>query len=424
MRRKFGYAPVVSARSGETEDSFIADLAVGTAAGQIKIGSVRCSDRLAKYNQLMRIEERSGAPFAGMSGIRLDKTGSRWPSNLTLDEFLWKSGLAQRGEHGDWTPLTGGVSSDIWRVRVKDKTICVKRALGKLKVSADWFVSTERNAYEWAWLNFAARHLPLNVPIPLAHDPAAGISGHEFPSEQRIILFGRINCSAATISVEFAGEVGRFVGRLHSISANEPSLIERSGNTKSFEAIRLDPYLLATGERHPQLAKHMRDLVDRTKSIRIAAVHGDISPKNILVGPAGPVFLDAEASWYGDPAFDLAFCLNHLLLKCLARPSGRSQYLESFAALSSAYLEQIDWEPRKELEHRAVTLLPALLLARVDGKSPVEYLIEESLRKFVRDTATNGYRRRPPISRTWRGNGANRLHSARARAKLFDVERT
>jgi enolase len=69
--KKSGYAPVVSARSGETEDSFIADLAVGTGAGQIKIGSVRCSDRLAKYNQLIRIEEQSGAPFAGMSGIRL-----------------------------------------------------------------------------------------------------------------------------------------------------------------------------------------------------------------------------------------------------------------------------------------------------------------------------------------------------------------
>jgi enolase len=69
--KKSAYAPVISARSGETEDSFIADLAVGAAAGQIKIGSVRCSDRLAKYNQLMRIEEQSGAPFAGMSSIRV-----------------------------------------------------------------------------------------------------------------------------------------------------------------------------------------------------------------------------------------------------------------------------------------------------------------------------------------------------------------
>ncbi len=67
--REAGYAPVVSARSGETEDPFIADLAVGTGAGQIKIGSVRCGERLAKYNQLLRIEEESRAPFAGTSAL-------------------------------------------------------------------------------------------------------------------------------------------------------------------------------------------------------------------------------------------------------------------------------------------------------------------------------------------------------------------
>jgi enolase len=69
--RAAGYAPVISARSGETEDPFIADLAVGTAAGQIKIGSLRCGERLAKYNQLLRIEEESRAPFAGMAAVRL-----------------------------------------------------------------------------------------------------------------------------------------------------------------------------------------------------------------------------------------------------------------------------------------------------------------------------------------------------------------
>ncbi len=67
--RAGGYATVVSARSGETEDPFIADLAVGTGAGQIKIGSVRNSERLAKYNQLLRIEEDATLVFAGTSGI-------------------------------------------------------------------------------------------------------------------------------------------------------------------------------------------------------------------------------------------------------------------------------------------------------------------------------------------------------------------
>jgi len=67
--RRAGYATIVSARSGETEDTFIADLAVGTGAGQIKIGSLRSSERLAKYNELMRIEEASGAPFAGKAAL-------------------------------------------------------------------------------------------------------------------------------------------------------------------------------------------------------------------------------------------------------------------------------------------------------------------------------------------------------------------
>ena len=64
-----GYAAVVSARSGETEDTFIADLSVALGAGQIKIGSVRSSERLAKYNQLLRIEEDGTIPFARVSGI-------------------------------------------------------------------------------------------------------------------------------------------------------------------------------------------------------------------------------------------------------------------------------------------------------------------------------------------------------------------
>lgn len=72
--RSAGYATVVSARSGETEDAFIADLAVGTGAGQIKIGSVRSSERLVKYNQLLRIEEEASIPFAGMSALRAQRS--------------------------------------------------------------------------------------------------------------------------------------------------------------------------------------------------------------------------------------------------------------------------------------------------------------------------------------------------------------
>ncbi|QUN04834.1 phosphopyruvate hydratase [Shewanella yunxiaonensis] len=72
MAKAAGYTAVISHRSGETEDATIADLAVGTAAGQIKTGSLCRSDRIAKYNQLLRIEEQLGekAPFWGRSAIK------------------------------------------------------------------------------------------------------------------------------------------------------------------------------------------------------------------------------------------------------------------------------------------------------------------------------------------------------------------
>lgn len=72
MAKDAGYTAVISHRSGETEDATIADLAVGTAAGQIKTGSMSRSDRVAKYNQLIRIEEALGAkaPFRGLKEVK------------------------------------------------------------------------------------------------------------------------------------------------------------------------------------------------------------------------------------------------------------------------------------------------------------------------------------------------------------------
>ena len=115
----------------------------------------------------------------------------------------------------------------------------------------------------------------------------------------------------------------------------------------------------------------------------MALVHGDVSPKNILVAPQGPIFLDAECAWYGDPAFDLAFCLNHLVLKSFWVPNPALR--ACFESLKDHYLAGVTWE--SSIEERVATLLPGLLLARVDGKSPVEYLDEtgrEQVRRLAR----------------------------------------
>ena len=116
-------------------------------------------------------------------------------------------------------------------------------------------------------------------------------------------------------------------------------------------------------------------------------VHGDVSPKNILVGPCGPVFLDAECAWYGDPAFDLAFCLNRLLLKCLWTPLAAHGFLDCFQVMARAYLSGVAWERADAVEARTARLLPGLLLARIDGKSPVEYVTASRDKDRVRRVA-------------------------------------
>ena len=158
-----------------------------------------------------------------------------------------------------------------------------------------------------------------------------------------------------------------------------------------FHAIRLEPYLLATAERHKDLAPVLTGLAEVTAGRRETLVHGDVSPKNILVGPKGPVFLDAECAWYGDPAFDIAFCLNHMLLKSVWKPRHEPAYIACFRALVEGY------GPDAGLDGRAARLLPGLLLARIDGKSPVEYLAREDEKARPRAFARR-LLQRPPAS--------------------------
>ena len=301
-------------------------------------------------------------------------------------EALRRMGLVRARALPRMTPLAGGVSSDIWRVDLPDGPVCVKRALPRLKVDAVWEAPVERNRYEWEWLREAGRIVPSSVPPLVAHDGEAGCFAMGFLAPEihppwKALLRDGI-ASEAT-----ARAVGRRLAAIHGATAGRADLRARFATDDIFHAIRLEPYLVATAARHPDLADRLRALVSRTAGTKQALVHGDVSPKNILIGPDGPIFLDAECAWYGDPAFDLAFCLNHLLLKCLWTPPATAAFLRAFDALAETYLAGVRWEARAEVEARAAGLLPGLFLARVDGKSPVEYVTTDADRERVRRTA-------------------------------------
>ncbi len=299
---------------------------------------------------------------------------------------LRRMGLLAEGDVAEFSPLTGGVSSDILLVDVAGRRFCIKRALPKLKVAAHWEAPVERNGAEAAWMRTVAQWLPEGVPRLLGEDASEGLFAMEYLPPDRYPIW-KNELRDGHIDAAFAGEVGSRLAAIHRRSANRSDLAAAFANDAIFEPIRIEPYLRATARRHPDLAERLEAIAATTLASRRVLVHGDVSPKNILCGPTGPVFLDAECAWYGDGAFDLAFCLNHLLLKSSWRPQWRERYRDCFNALAEAYLSQLDWEPAEAFEARCAALLPGLWLARIDGKSPVEYLTDEAAREQVRKVA-------------------------------------
>lgn len=295
-------------------------------------------------------------------------------------------GLVHARERVIGRPLPGGVSSAIWRIELSAGPYCVKRALPKLKVAADWRVPVERNAYEAAWFRHVADIAPGSVPRVLGEDRAAGAFVMEY-LDPTVYPVWKEHLRRGKVDRKFSARVGEVIGRIHAATAGSERVAVSFATDENFYSIRLEPYLVASAKIHPDCEHALNALVEVTARERRALVHGDVSPKNILVGVDGPLFLDAECAWYGDPAFDLAFCLNHLLLKTLWVPDAKAALLDAFDAMYRAYFAQVDWEPAADVERRASRLLAGLMLGRVDGKSPVEYLNDEHQRDSVRRCA-------------------------------------
>jgi aminoglycoside phosphotransferase (APT) family kinase protein len=298
-----------------------------------------------------------------------------------LDRMGLLNGAAPSGE-----PLAGGVSSDIWRIDLPSGPICIKRALPKLRVSADWQAPVERNLYEARWMRIANQAAPGATPALLGQDEATGALAMAYLPAERYPLW-KTMLRDGVVDPAFAAAVALTLVNIHAATAANPALARDFPTDGIFYDIRLEPYLKQTGRAHPDLAGRMQALIETTQRNKHALVHGDVSPKNILCGPNGPVFLDAECAWWGDPAFDLAFCQNHLLLKCLWVPAKKNALLTCFHVMTTTYLSRVSWESLASFEARAAHLLPALFLARVDGKSPVEYLTTDTDRDKVRKVA-------------------------------------
>lgn len=280
-------------------------------------------------------------------------------------------------------PLGGGVSSDIWRVGDHVRSLVVKTPLEQLRVQSDWQAPLSRSEAEARWLRTASRLVPGMCPPVLAYDAEQHLLALSYldPADHQL---WKAQLLAGHVVPEVAGEVGARLGRLHRLASKEPELADQFANEDLFRALRIEPYFESLIDIHPDLRVPITRVIEVTLATRTTLVHGDVSPKNILIGPDGPVLLDAETAHWGDPAFDVAFCINHLLLKCLRPDAPIPNLIGSAHRLLGSYLQASG--AGEALERRVVRLLPVLLLARVDGRSPVEYLGEDE-RAVVRETA-------------------------------------
>ncbi len=349
------------------------------------------------------------------------------PFSLTADNavgYLRAQGVLTAAAAGAASArlLGGGVSNIVVRVDVGGGpagALVVKQSLPQLRVEQDWFADRSRIYREWASIRYLAGVLPAGA-IPeviysneddylyvMTPAPPGGVNWKE------ALLGGQVDAAVA-------GKVGEMLGQIHratrSAAGGAPAELGDFADQTCFVQLRIDPYHRATAAVHPDLAGVIETEAQRMLGRPLVMVHGDYSPKNVIVagaGAAAQVFLlDFEVVHLGHPAFDLAFMLNHLTLKAIHRPELAGAYNGAALAFWDGYVAAGDTAALMDgLEADTVRQLGVLLLARVDGKSPAEYIRTDADKGRVRNLGRailNGAVTRLGQVREWLAGPANR----------------
>jgi 5-methylthioribose kinase len=290
----------------------------------------------------------------------------------TTPNWLKKHGLSRLGSN--CTELGGGVSNQVILIEAPGFRTVVKQSLGKLRVEKEWLSDKARIFREAAamrWL--CGRVRGGRVPRIVAED------SDEFAIAMEAAPAGaemwKTRLFAGHADPAHARAAGAMLGSMIAASWKNAEAEALFGDQTVFHQLRIDPYYRFTASFHPAHAGYFNHLIAQSQARRVSLVHGDWSPKNLLVWGNEMWAIDWEVVHFGDPSFDVGFLLNHLLLKSIAMPAMRVKLAELAAEFLAALSEELppdaDWVRIAAFQH-----LPALLLARVDGKSPAEYLSE------------------------------------------------
>jgi 5-methylthioribose kinase len=290
--------------------------------------------------------------------------------------YLKRTGHIRIGELPRLTTLAGGVSSRTVLVERPDgPNWVIKQSLARLRVDVEWYGDPARIHREGLGIRW------LRQLAPPATIPALAFEDHE----QHLLAMEAVpqphsNWKAMLLSgnveLEHVRQFGDLLGTIHRRASERQTELASAFEDRSvFESLRVEPYYVYTASQVPASARFMAQLTDSLRGRRLTLVHGDYSPKNILVHAGRLVLLDHEVIHFGDPAFDLGFSLAHFLSKAHHVESHRKEFTSAAAVYWEAYRQGLghpEWGAN--LEEHAVRNTLGCLLARVAGRSRLEYL--------------------------------------------------
>jgi aminoglycoside phosphotransferase (APT) family kinase protein len=312
---------------------------------------------------------------------------SNLSGDLTLDSvsrYLSQKGLLAAADLAHVEELTGGVSNRAFRIDWAVGGCVVKQARARLAVQMEWLADVRRviregEAMEWLRARLGGPHIPrllyLDRERNLLVMEAVPYAAENYKT---ILLRGEVDLA-------LAGQFGWLLARIHNGTADLESH-HKFGDATFFDELRLSPYYDQAAERHPRLAPRIQALRRECRESVFCLVHGDYSPKNVLVLHGRLILLDYEVAHFGNPSFDLGFALTHYLAKALHVPGRGTEFIAAARAFWDTYRRDIRIAP--EAIAHAGQHLGAILLARMDGKSPLEYFTDPRKQDQVRAIAS------------------------------------
>ena len=273
--------------------------------------------------------------------------------------------------------LKGGVSNRTVHLEFENRdSLVLKQALTKLRVKGEWTSSPDRIFREAEAMRWFEKHAPQNsVPKLLFEDQEHHLLAMEAVKQP----FDNLKDLLLTTppKSEYFNQAGNLLGHIHQNAFNHSRDIPQLFHDNHFfKSLRIEPYYLETAKTITETTSFFNELISETLQDRYTLVHGDFSPKNILVKDSKLVLLDHEVVHFGDGTFDIGFFVCHLLCKANHLPNHHKDFVNGIAGFYSSYTE-IFGEMNEWREERCVRHTIGCLLARVSGLSPLEYLTSD-----------------------------------------------